>query len=412
MPVQLRPDLRVAVAGALAVGSGYVLGERLFGRREGIVAAALLLVNPLHLAYSQEGRPYALAGLFCVWSLAALYLALRDGRAAWRAAWAVATIGLLYTHYWGVFVVAGEMAALVSSPTLRARLRALIPAFATVAVSCLPQLIALLGVRPAPGAPGSEWIVPRDPAELLWVAGAFGGRYFQMASSTFSLPLAVAITGGGVIVLGMVLMLLGSRGREEGMAVRWILVVLGVTLLLPYVISFWMSKLFLWYRYPVILLPALLMAFGAITVRYRLLGSIVAAVLLSVSLAGAIGYFSWSKSNAREVAEYAGETAARDDVRFIIRPKTAAFLLDYYDHGTVRRLDETYLDQPLGEIVDTAAAFVYVSLDVPNPIRDYMDGHFVKVEERRFPGEAHLGMVVGLYRQRPDPDDEQEEEEE
>ncbi len=78
----------------------------------------------------------------------------------------------------------------------------------------------------------------------------------------------------------------------------------------------------------------------------------------------------------------------------------------------MRRLDETYLDQPLGEIVDTAAAFVYVSLDVPNPIRDYMDGHFVKVEERRFPGEAHLGMVVGLYRQRPDPDDEQEEEEE
>ena len=65
-------------------------------------------------------------------------------------------------------------------------------------------------------------------------------------------------------------------------------------------------------------------AFGAITVRYRLLGSIVAAVLLSVSLAGAIGYFSWSKSNAREVAEYAGEMAARDDVRLF-----ALFLDDF-----------------------------------------------------------------------------------
>ncbi len=68
--------------------------------------------------------------------------------------------------------------------------------------------------------------------------------------------------------------------------------------------------------------------------------------------------------------------------------------------------DEAYLTGELGAIVDTARGFVYVSLDVPNGIRDYMDGHFVKTAEARFPGEAHLGIVVGAYRQPPDPDEE------
>jgi hypothetical protein len=31
-----------------------------------------------------------------------------------------------------------------------------------------------------------------------------------------------------------------------------------------------------------------------------------------------------------------------------------------------------------------------------------MDGHFDKIAERRFPGEANMGMIVGLYKQKPE----------
>ena len=134
------------------------------------------------------------------------------------------------------------------------------------------------------------------------------------------------------------------------------------------------------------------------------------AVLIGVGVAGTAAYFSWSKSNVRDVAECVGE-ATKGDVRMIIRPRSFAFLLNYYYRGTAAQLDETYLDAPLGEIVDTAASFVYVSLDIPSEIRNYMDAHYEKVSERRFPGEAHMGMVVGVYRQKPDPDEEEQEEE-
>jgi hypothetical protein len=115
-------------------------------------------------------------------------------------------------------------------------------------------------------------------------------------------------------------------------------------------------------------------------------------------------YMTWQKSNVKAVAEFTDKLVTNDSVQMIIRPKTFAPLLNYYYHGTAVQYDEVYLNQPLGEIIDTAASFVYLSIDIPSEIRDYMDGHFDKLAERRFPGEAHMGMVVGWYKQKPDID--------
>jgi len=82
-----------------------------------------------------------------------------------------------------------------------------------------------------------------------------------------------------------------------------------------------------------------------------------------------------------------------------------ARMLDYYYSGNAVEVDEAYLDTRLGEIVDTTDAFIYVSLDVTNPIRDYMDGHFDKTSEKVFEGRAHMGIVVDVYRQKPDPEE-------
>lgn len=46
-----------AVLGALAVLPIYLLGRRLLGRREGVIAAALMAIQPAHVLYSAVGRP-------------------------------------------------------------------------------------------------------------------------------------------------------------------------------------------------------------------------------------------------------------------------------------------------------------------------------------------------------------------
>jgi hypothetical protein len=127
------------------------------------------------------------------------------------------------------------------------------------------------------------------------------------------------------------------------------------------------------------------------------------AILLFTGTLGTGKYFTWSKSNVKDVASYV-QSVADGDVRFVIRPHNFASLLNYYYKGATAQVDEVYLDQPLGGLVDTAASFVYVSLEAQTDIREYMDHHFAKVAERQFPGDAHLGMIVGVYRQRPEAD--------
>ena len=394
-----------ALAGTLTVGAVYLIADRLFGRKAGLLAAALCLAAPFHVAYSQEGRPYALAALFCLLSIHALLMVLRQGRACWRLSYVAWTAALLYTHHWGVFVVLSQGVAVLADRGIAPKTRK-----GVVGLCYLPEAFALLSGPHASGSPLAEWVVPAGPMELVRLAGAFSGGSFQMASAAFALPWPLQALAGCAflaLLVGLSRRAFGSSGEGDLCA---LLVCAGVTVIVPFAVSFWIPKLFLWYRYPVIVFPILCVCAGSLVRgrgRERFL-AIPVVVLVAVGLIGTAAYFSWSKSNVRDVAECV-EEATKEDVRMIIRPRSFAFLLNYYYHGTAVELDETYLDQPLGEIVDTAASFVYVSLDIPSEIRSYMDGHFDKVAERTFPGEAHMGMVVGVYRQKPELDDEEEE---
>lgn len=103
-PYQAR--LLSVIFGGLAILGTYLLGDCLFGRRTASIAALLLAVSQLAVMYSQEARPYAQL-LFLMPFVSYLFLAaLWTGRAgAW---WGfVGTVVLvIYTHFYGFFVIA------------------------------------------------------------------------------------------------------------------------------------------------------------------------------------------------------------------------------------------------------------------------------------------------------------------
>ena len=109
------------VAGTLLVPTLFACGRELYDRRTGLVAAALGALAPLAIWYSQEARMYSLFMLFSAASLWALVRAVRNGRAPDWAAYALAAIALLWTHYFGVLIVAVEQAALAAVAWHRAR---------------------------------------------------------------------------------------------------------------------------------------------------------------------------------------------------------------------------------------------------------------------------------------------------
>lgn len=97
-----------ALAGVATVPVVYLIGLELRGRRAGLMAAALVAVNPMLLWYSQEARCYALFTLLCAVSLLYCVRVLQRGRRRDVIAWGLASGLALATHYFAVFPIVAE----------------------------------------------------------------------------------------------------------------------------------------------------------------------------------------------------------------------------------------------------------------------------------------------------------------
>jgi len=124
------------IAGVLTVAVTFRLASTFFGNRVAIVAAFLAALSPFQVEYSQEARMYVWVMLFAAVSVWAMTMMLRRS-GEWRAArvadastpatrhpsrvtrslawllYVAATIAMLYTQYFGAFVVVAENLAFV-----------------------------------------------------------------------------------------------------------------------------------------------------------------------------------------------------------------------------------------------------------------------------------------------------------
>jgi mannosyltransferase len=97
-----------ALVGAASIPIAYLIGRELAGRRAGLIATALVAVNPMLIWYSQEARAYSLLAFFCGLSLLFFLRLLHTQRRREFALWAVFSSLALATHYFAVFPLAIE----------------------------------------------------------------------------------------------------------------------------------------------------------------------------------------------------------------------------------------------------------------------------------------------------------------
>ncbi len=141
-------------AGILTVPLAWLLLRELVGTRSATVGALLLAVNPLHLWYSQEARPYALTLMLGLASLLCLRVAMRGRRAAPWLGYAVFGALAILSHLAGIVVPAVGIGLLL----LDERRQRLAPAFlvssAGIGLLILPFLL-MLASSIEPGSLGS-----------------------------------------------------------------------------------------------------------------------------------------------------------------------------------------------------------------------------------------------------------------
>jgi mannosyltransferase len=215
-----------ALLGTATIPFAFAAAREAAGARAGVIAAALVALNPMLIWYSQEARSYALLVFFCAASLYFFLRALRSREGGDLALWALTSAGALSSHYFAVFAVAIEATWLLVA--LRSRWRAVVPAVAgvgLVGLALLPLLIAQVNPHHI------GWIEATPlPERLLqtgvsFLAGETGHVIAEPPRERYAL-IPAALVGAGLLLLA-----LRGSGRQRRASLAPLAVGLGVAAL-------------------------------------------------------------------------------------------------------------------------------------------------------------------------------------
>jgi mannosyltransferase len=180
-----------ALLGTALVPVVFGAARELAGPRAGLLAAALVAVNPLLFFYSQEARVYALFILLATLSFWAFLVARRAPGRRSLALWALASALALLSHYFALFLVVPEAIWLlvVTRPRLPAVLA--VGAVGAVGAALLPLVASQADGR-------TDWISDSPLVDRTkevakkWLTGEYD------PTSNALLGLLLLVLGGGI----------------------------------------------------------------------------------------------------------------------------------------------------------------------------------------------------------------------
>jgi mannosyltransferase len=269
-----------ALAGVATVPVAFLIGVELRGRRAGLMAAALVAVNPMLLWYSQEARAYALLALFSAVALLFCIRAVRNGRRRDFILWGVASALALATHYFAFFPLIAEALLLLRRRGLRAG-RAGYWIAALAAALLAPLAIHQMSIGHA------EWIGNFSLGHRLWETAAtfLTGETGDIIGQPERPPLAYLPLG---LCLAAFALLAARSDRDERRAAGLPLFVAAFALGIPVALALLSaSKDYVLARNVLpALVPLLIVVAVATTMpSARRLGAAIGAALLAYSLA-------------------------------------------------------------------------------------------------------------------------------
>ncbi len=262
----------------LAVALTYRLALDCFGVRAATAAALLLAASDIVLAFVPFARPYNLYLMLAVLSSWTYWRFTRRYAASWGAGYVVSALLLIYTIYWGGFIlIAHGLHALIYR---RAALKRLIPVAAAVTLGFLPWLPQMI----AQATGGSLGI--GDSGGFLYAEPLNRDGLAIIAFQLFGVP---EVLFAGLAAAGLVGTFAARRWREvlptEATALMGVWLVLPIAL--PVLFSLAGYNL-LTYRPMIGLVPALVILIGHVLGQmrawtYTLIAGLLVAVCLTTT---------------------------------------------------------------------------------------------------------------------------------
>ena len=259
------------LAGIAIVPVAYLSARELVSRSAGVLAAALVMVNPFMIWYAQEARAYMLLAALTSASFLWFIRARQDPSRRHLTWWAVFSSLALMTHFFAGFAVAPEAIWLL----WRWRSRTVLYA---VAVTGLVQA-AMAPFAFIDTSHGVGWIaaVPRTSR----VAGASVEWAVSLLSRRATIDEGLIGAAVFLTIIALLLGFAGDRRTREGAGVA--AVVAGSVILVPLALGFIGQDYFLSRNVIPAFVPLVTVAAAACVVpRARPLGGALAVILLAV----------------------------------------------------------------------------------------------------------------------------------
>ena len=166
--------------GVLAIPMIYVVGRQLFNKEVGLVAALILALSSFNIYYSQETRMYSLMVLLALLSMYFFWRFLQQSNLVSSVGYVLSTTLLVYTHYYGWFVVIAQniyvVTLLLLSKHRAYRLRDWAVLQAIVVALFVPWMVVLVNQifrREAAAA----LVTPPTIATLIYTFSSYSGAF-------------------------------------------------------------------------------------------------------------------------------------------------------------------------------------------------------------------------------------------
>jgi mannosyltransferase len=354
--------------GAALIPAIYLVGRSLFSERVGLLAAALVAVNPALIEFSATVRPYSLMPLLTLLSTYALIRGLQRGGVLTWMTHALSTVALVYTHNWGWLVVVGQwisITLLLSSTRTRPskpRLKEWFAAQIAIGIAYLPWVSTLVyQTKHAGHSPSFVPFLSNPIASIGFSAPLFLKSTLLAYSTLNSIGgpfLSTVFFTSPLVLLATTQYLRVHGGREKSTSDDAVTEVkspteqnqIAIVCVVGVPASVWIAALILssmsnvMLRYClVVLAPLVLLAIACLvqrpqrgSMRLTTRGAILAFLLTYV--VGDYELFQTSRSNARELA-LAVESRTRPTDLMILTPEWMASSFNRYYLGPVEQID-------------------------------------------------------------------------
>jgi mannosyltransferase len=259
------------LAGIALVPIAYMSAKELASRWAGVIAAALVAVNPFLIWFSQEARAYMLLATLTGAGFLWFVRARRDPSPRNLAWWAACSALAVCTHFFAGFAVAPEALWLLWVARDRA-------AWSAVGVVALAQA-AMLPFALADTTHGTDWIAKVPPLNRLGQGLLEWGVSLLYRRGTWH----QGVLGAGVLIVVVALLVWLTGDERTRQAAKVGAVIGGFVFVAPLVLGSFGQDYFLGRNVIAAFVPlVVVIAVACAAPRARLLGGALAVTLLAV----------------------------------------------------------------------------------------------------------------------------------